>query len=161
MGYTTEFSGSIEITPALNPEMISYINQFSGTRRMKRDSNKLMEKHQGKFGLNGSYGVEGEYFVGGEGFAGQNTDETVLSNNYPPSTQPGLWCQWIITDDGKWIEWDGGEKFYESVEWMKYILTNFLKDYDCNGEIKAQGEEFDDRWKLIVENSKVRVVGLE
>ena len=39
-------------------------------------------------------------------FADERHDSTKTT------TYPGIWCQWVPTDDGKGIEWDGGEKFY-------------------------------------------------
>ncbi len=160
MGYTTEFYGKIEITPALPLEITKYINKFNGVRHMKRDVKILEEKYKGEGGFNGKYGVEGEYFINGTGFMGQGDDESVLDHNTPPSTQPGLWCQWIITEDGKYIEWDGGEKFYESVEWMEYIIENFIgAEYSCNGKIEAQGEDRYDHWWLVVNNNKVEYEG--
>jgi hypothetical protein len=160
MGYTTDFTGKIEITPVLPPELIKYINEFGTSRRMKRNVEKLQEKYNGKFGFNGKYGVDGEYFIGDKGYSGQFGDSTVIDNNTPPRTQPGLWCQWEITNDGKFIEWDGSEKFYESVEWMKYIINNFIGDkYSCNGKIEAQGEDEEDHWWLIVDNNEVRYEG--
>lgn len=155
MGYTTEFEGKIEITPAVTSELIEYINQFGNTRRMKRNSQLLQEKYMGENSFNGSYGIDGEYFIGGDGFMGQDRDNTVLDNNNPPSTQPGLWCQWEISEDGKYIQWDGNEKFYNSVEWMKYIIDNFLNGYVCHGQIEAQGEEFSDHWMLVVKDNAV------
>lgn len=158
MGYTTYFDGQIEITPALSPEIVEYINKFSKTRRMKRDVDILKKLYKGDGGYFGEYGAEGEYFVGGEGLMGQTSDESILEYNDPPSTQPGLWCQWVITEDGKYIEWDGGEKFYESAEWMEYIIENFIgSEYSCNGEITAQGEDNDDHWRLVVNDNFVEV----
>lgn len=150
MGYTTEFYGRIEIVPPLNKEEIEYLTKFSNTRRMKR---KL-----------------GPYYVDGSGFKGQGNDPDIQGFNGPPDGQPSLWCQWIPTEDGKYIEWDGGEKFYEADQWMKYIIDHFigsspiaidklpfLQCHLCNGEIEAQGEERDDQWVLIVENNVVKV----
>jgi hypothetical protein len=70
------------------------------------------------------------------------------------------------------LEWDGGEKFYESAEWMKYLIDQFLRpgavaegqpgfeaftfDHVCNGVIEAQGEDPDDKWKLIVTDNVVK-----
>jgi hypothetical protein len=61
-------------------------------------------------------GEDGDYFVGGGGFAGQDKDASVLSYNNPPKGQPGLWCKWIPGDEGKTIEWDNADKFYNYVE---------------------------------------------
>jgi hypothetical protein len=157
MGYTTEFYGSISIEPALSKELVEYINNFSDTRRMKRDIKELMKLYSGEMGFNGSYGREGEYFVTNTGDVGQKRDSSIVDYNEPPSTQPSLWCDWVIMDDGQSIEWNGAEKFYCADEWMVYILENFIDSniYKCNGEIEAQGEDTDDRWKLVVKNNVV------
>jgi hypothetical protein len=112
---------------------------------------------------------KGPYFVDGEGFGwSQEKDPDVIDYNKPPEGQPGLWCQWIATPDGKEIEWDGGEKFYHAAEWMLYLIEHFigsdpkaktelsfLQSHICNGEIEAQGEEYDDRWLLKVTDNQV------
>jgi hypothetical protein len=75
---------------------------------------------------------------------------------------PGYYCQWMPTSDGTAIEWDECEKFYDSVEWMQYIIDTFLKpgatmsgdamkddimlsgftfDHVVNGVIDADGEQ--------------------
>lgn len=69
MGYDTEFSGSLTITPALTDEQIKYINLFHETRRMKRDNDILKAIYQGKYGLLGTdnYGPQGSYFALNDG----------------------------------------------------------------------------------------------
>lgn len=151
MGYTTYFDGQLAIDPPLSPKEVEYINKFADTRRMNREN--------------------GPYFVGGEGFKGQDAEADVIDHNSPPPEQPGLWCQWIVSEDGTTLEWDGGEKFYCATEWMEYIINHFLgqdpiakksnKHFDfleghtLNGEITATGEESDDNWKIVVEDNKV------
>lgn len=73
---------------------------------------------------------------------------------------PSGYCQWELRPDPdnselECLKWDGGEKFYDSFEWMQFIVEKVLTDYTCNGVIEAQGEELSDRWLLVVENSKV------
>lgn len=155
MGYTTDFSGEVSITPPLNQAEISFLNAFNATRRVQR--------------------TRGPYYVGDRGCGvltpGQTFDgeSDVTNMNAAPEGQPGLWCQWIPTEDGTAIQWDGGEKFYESEAWMEYIIDHFLKpgciaakelpflqaNHICNGEIEAQGEDPNDRWKLVVEDNVV------
>jgi len=154
MGYTTEFWGKINIEPALNEKEVAYLLKFSDTRRMARG--------------------KGEYYVDGTGMAGQGRDPDIIEYNSPPPEQPGLWCQWIPTEDGKAIEWNETEKFYHSAEWMWYLIQNFLKPesfakirfpkqfaflrgHTCNGDIEAQGEDSGDRWNLIVKDNEVFV----
>jgi hypothetical protein len=69
-------------------------------------------------------GREAAYFIGGGGFMGQDRDDSVLDYNVPPKDQPGLWCQWP-TEDRTAIAWNGGEKFYCYVPWLRYLLEHF------------------------------------
>lgn len=163
MGYTTDFEGRISVYPPLNVFEITYLNKFCDTRRMRTE--------------------HGPYWVDQPGFAGQDKTPEVIDYNSPPEGQPGLWCHWIPTQDGRYIEWDGGEKFYDSLEWMEYIIEHFLKpgaivstmtnrcptcgrsdesqfdeftfDHVLNGMIEAQGEDPDDKWRLYVNDNIV------
>lgn len=150
MGYQTEFYGQVEVAPSLNPEEIQFLRKFNHTRRMNR--------------------TKGPYFVDGSGSCGQGTDQDIISYNSPPPLQPSLWCQWLPTDDEKYIKWDGGEKFYDAALWMKYIIDHFIGStplavndlpffvgHTCNGSIDAVGEDTSDVWQLIVENNVVSV----
>lgn len=151
MGYTTDFYGSLQFNKPVAPWLVEYINEFSNTRRMKRDPEKIKELYPnwGKLCFNGDLGVEGEYFIG-------NEDDSVLDHNSPPSTQPGLWCQWIINNNGE-LEWDGNEKFYNYEEWLNYLIDEFFEPlgYELNGEIEWQGEEYDDLGTIHVEDNIV------
>ena len=138
MGYTTEFDGQFSITPSMKPEHVKYINQFSETRRMKRDA-KIAETFSDpvRIAVGLPIGKFGEYFVGSPENCGQNHDASILSINDPSPTQPGLWCNWSITEDGNYLEWNGSEKFYYYTEWLEYIIKNFLNiwGYTLNGVI--------------------------
>ena len=109
--------------------------------------------------LNGNLGTDGEYFVGGAGFYGQDRDQSILEYNCPASTQPELWCQWVVTEDGNYLEWDGGEKFYSYVAWLEYMIKNFFDpfEYVLNGEVGFQGEDSDDLGVIYVNDNKVTV----
>ena len=79
MGYTTDFYGQFELDRPLAPKHAEYLNQFSETRRMKRNAGvaaKLPDPTREAAGL--PIGTEGEYFVGAGGDFGQNSDESVL-----------------------------------------------------------------------------------
>lgn len=106
------------------------------------------------------YGVDGEYFVGGGGHAGQNHDDNIIDYNTPPKNQPGLWCQWTVNKNGLKLEWDGGEKFYNYVEWLKYLIEHFFSKWDVilNGEVEWQGEDATDVGKIVVTNNEVKVL---
>lgn len=171
MGYTTDFMGFFSLDKPLKKKHAKYLKAFNRTRRMKRDASLTehrTDKLRTKVGLN--VGVDGEYFVGEGGFAGQRQGQDVIDGNSPPSTQPGLWCQWTVGDEfggllssdeldekgiAQTIVWDEGEKFYEYVRWLQYIIDHFLKPwgYTLNGTVRWSGEEVDDVGKIIVENN--------
>lgn len=152
MGYTTEFEGYVEVRPALDADEIAYLKKFAETRRMNR--------------------TKGPYYVQGTGSFGQDRESDIRDYNSPPEGQPGLWCQWEPSEDGTRIQWNGAEKFYNSVEWMQYLIDHFLRadalaktqtvngkrfftfqDHVLNGVIEAQGEDEEDRWFLVVRDN--------
>lgn len=160
MGYRTDFLGTLQFNKEVTEELKNFINGFSRTRKMRRSNDKIKEifpDWEDKC-YKGSLGIDGEYFIGGSGYAGQEHDSSILNYNYPPSTQPGLWCQWIINDDNE-LEWDGGEKFYNYTEWLEYLIENFFKPggYILNGTIHFQGEDDDDFGEIIAVNNNVSI----
>lgn len=146
MGYTTDFVGQFNINKKLDPETHEFLKKLAETRRMKRN-------------VGPEYGVEGEFYVEGKGYMGQDDDSNVIDHNRPPSTQPGLWLQWVPTEDGTAIVWDEGEKFYNYVEWVEYLIEKILapRGYILNGKVDWRGEEFYDMGCIIIENNQVKV----
>jgi hypothetical protein len=161
MGYHTEFTGHVTVTPPLNADEIAYLQAFADSRRFHRRS--------------GPYRLDGDNFSGGD----------TIDYNEAGAPQPGLWCDWTPSGDGTTIAWNGVEKPRYSVEWMIYLINVFLKpgavvqremgakvagrfysasfdnftfDHVLNGCIEAQGENPDDTWTLIVEDNAVRRV---
>jgi hypothetical protein len=164
MGYTTDFDGTFTCTPALNESQIAYLKQFAETRRMARDpaiASTLPDPLREAVGL--PIGEEGEFFVGGGGSHGQGKDASILNYNSPAKSQPGLWCQWVPTEDGNWIEWDGGEKFYNYVEWIKYLNEKFLKPWGIvlDGKVSWSGEESSDVGVIVAKGGKIRYKEIE
>lgn len=89
--------------------------------------------------------------------------------------QPGLWCHWTPGDsDGNplaedrcaipaeayTLVWDEGEKFYEYVAWLEYLIKHFIEPwgYVLNGEMEWQGEERDDRGLIRVTDNEVETL---
>ena len=165
MGYSTDFRGEVTLDKPLTPEHAAYLKAFSGTRRMKRDPEiaaTLPDPIREAAGL--PVGEDGEFFVGNSNdnnFA-QTDDKSVIEHNRPPKTQPGLWCQWTADpyndEQLDQIGWDEGEKFYEYIKWMKYIIKNFIKPwgYVANGSIEWRGESWDDTGIIEVKNNIVK-----
>lgn len=156
MGYTTEFRGSF-VAENITPEQINYINAFSNARRMKRDITKL---NSPKLGIlnpadntpDSIYGTEGEFYIGDDNIG-------VLDYNTPPKTQPGLWCQWVINPETNEVEWDGGEKFYNYIEWINYLIETFFKRWGVklNGEVEWRGEDWDDNGTITVVDNIITI----
>ncbi len=160
MGYTTSFEGKFNLDKPLSPNHRGYLKKFNETRRMGRDSVKaaaLPDPLRLAVGL--PIGTQGAYFVGGTGFAGQDRDDSIIDYNDSPKEQPGLWCQWTPNEDGTAIEWDEGEKFYNYVEWLQYLIQHFLKPwgYTLNGQVEWPGEEQGDIGKIVVTDNEVVV----
>lgn len=171
MGYSTDFSGGLSLSRPATAIELDYINKFSETRRMKRDVNKLMELYQGKHGHPTPKSDNPEDIYGADGAYFNNPDDDktgVIDYNTPPGQsdfrgqnkkgQPGLWCQWEITPDGTEFGWNGAEKFYNYVEWLKYLINNFFEPWGIklNGEIFWEGEDHDDQGKIIVTDNVVK-----
>lgn len=145
MGYTTDFTGNFKLNKKLDLETHEFLTKLAETRRMKRK-------------LGPEFGIEGEFFVDGKGLAGQDRDDSIVEYNYPPSTQPGLWCQWVPTEDGLTIEHDGGEKFYNYVEWIEYIIDKILKPrgYSLTGQVTWVGEDRSDLGRILIVDNVVK-----
>lgn len=160
MGYTTYFDGSLEFNKEISLELADYINKFANVRHMRRDVEKIKELYPNWKDLcyNGNLGLDGEYFIGGKGSFGQAYDESIRSGNSPADSQPGLWCQWIINEDG-YLTWDGGEKFYDYKEWLIYLIKHFFEPdgYILNGTIDFQGDDSDDFGQIVVVDNKVSI----
>jgi len=181
MGYHTDFDGCFQLNKPLTKAHKAYLTRFNKSRRMKRDAGiaaKFTDPLRKAVKL--SIGEQGQYYVGTvkgdketikpddprycdnipiqrQAHYGQRHDASVRDYNNPPDDQPGLWCQWTPTEDGSAIEWDGGEKFYYYVEWLQYLIDNFLQPwgYTLNGKVKWKGEEKGDRGTITVTNNKV------
>ena len=142
MGYTTDFTGEFQINKPVNQKIYDILHGLSTTRRMKRKVAK-------------EYGVDGEFYFQGKGDLGQDHEKNIIDYNTPPKTQPGLWCNWLIDKDRQTITWDGGEKFYSYIEWIKYIVNAILapQGYLVNGEVGWEGEYNEDMGTIeIVDN---------
>jgi hypothetical protein len=156
MGYTTDFTGSFAVTPKLKEKHLTYLSNFSNSRRMKRNVRLLNSDANKDVGL--GLGEDGGYYVHSEGKCYWEQGPAIVDYNSPPAGQPGLWCQWVPSEDGASIEWDGGEKFYNYVEWIEYLIEHFLEPwgYKLNGEVEWQGEDGGDFGEIAIEDNIVR-----
>ena len=162
MGYTTDFKGKFKLDKPLNIKQFAYLNAFSKSRRMARDAKKADKMDDPlRVAVNLPVGEQGGYFVGqAKNNYGQDHDDSILDYNGAPKGQPGLWCQWVPTEDGEAIEWDGGEKFYDYVGWLRYIIANFLQPWGLtlNGRVTWEGEDRSDVGTIVVKDNEVSTI---
>ncbi|HET8663552.1 MAG TPA: hypothetical protein VFM08_04485 [Nocardioides sp.] len=107
MGYTTDFLGHVDINPPLTDAEQEYLTAFRLSRRFDRPD--------------GPYAVPGNPYVDERDFVDSDTYSRVAPG------QPQLWCQWEACWDGCCLSWDGHEKFYRPVEWLRYLIDHFLR----------------------------------
>ncbi len=160
MGYTTYFSGQFDVTPPLEPAQVAYLKKFNETRRMKRNAvTALAFPDPLRLAVNLPIGDEGSYFVGADTDAGYR-DPSVIDVNKAPGDQPGLWCNWVPTDDGTAIVWDEGEKFYDYTAWIEYIVEHFLEPWGrkLNGAVIWSGEDDDDKGVIYAKDNQIEEV---
>lgn len=151
MGYTTNFSGHFQTNEPVSQEIYDLVNGLSKTRRMKRDG-LSREK----------YGVKGEFFIEeekGNNIFSKPSKGTIVDHNKPPKTQPGLWLQWMFEEDMQTIVWDGGEKFYNYIEWIEYLIIRILEPagYKVNGQVEWNGEDIGDIGTIRIIDNKIIV----
>jgi len=166
MGYTTDFYGKFSLDRPLTPDHKAYLDQFAGSRRMKRNTNVTSEMNDPlRHAVGLPLGKEGEYYVGvpssgGDSWRGQGHTPDIQDFNESPGEQPGLWCQWVPNVDGDAIEWDEGEKFYSYIPWINYLIDHFLKPwgYILNGECQWQGEDSGDIGKIVIVDNVVTIL---
>lgn len=83
--------------------------------------------------------------------------ENFAQDRHEGKDYPSYYCQWVATDDTH-IGWDGGEKFYEYVEWIEWLIKNFFspKGYILNGTVNWAGEEHEDLGLIEITDNVVK-----
>lgn len=107
MGYSTDFVGNLTIAPRLNEHEIEYLDAFRLSRRCQRPG--------------------GPYDVPGNPRAEDSSQFPGDAYDLRASGQPNLWCDWQVCWDGDCLSWDGTEKSYSMVPWLRYLIAHFLK----------------------------------
>ena len=172
MGYTTEFIGKFTFNREPSQELKDYINCFAKTRHVKRDVEAIRkifpdwEKRTWK----GKLGGEAEFFLQPYNEVNYQSDDRldmtgfyqrngIVDDNYPPESQPSLWCHWIINKHGELV-WSGVEKFYEYVEWLEYLISYFFEPEGLvlSGKCFYSGERMSDWGYICVENNRVEKI---
>ena len=159
MGYHTEWFGCFEIynknqkRAKLPKKVAALIIGLSKTRRMCRNTTRLAKRlRMSEERCLRLYGVYGERYIekNYETTLGQTNSPDIIDYNQPPPNQPGLWCNFTYNTETRVIEWNGGEKTRDGVEWIKYIADLIQEHgYDLKGTMNWQGEDEDDNGILV------------
>lgn len=120
MGYSTDFIGHLDIEPPLNDAEIEYLTAFFASRRCRREG--------GPYAVPGNPRAENLDGSWGEG------------GNRCAVGQPNLWCDWTVCWDGCCLTWNGTEKSYSMIPWLRYLIEHFLEP----GALAAGDARFED-----------------
>jgi hypothetical protein len=163
MGYSYEFSGRFRLRPPLSKAQRQYLLAFANTRRVERNAKTLKEMPDPlRVAVGLPVGPEGCYFIGAvSDLTREPHVESIVDENSPPGGQPGLWCQWVPNESGSSLQWNGGEKFHNFVEWLEYMIEHFLRPWGrvVEGRVEWQGDDDLDRGILLTHNNDVDVLG--
>jgi hypothetical protein len=108
MGYNIIYEGKVNLDKPLDDEIYRIITGLINTRRMQWDAEKLEEDGIAKVEEIGRWGEF--FFEGGDySWAHKTYRKYLLRGNFPPLTQPSLYCGWSYQKT-EW-HWNGiGEK---------------------------------------------------
>jgi len=59
-----------------------------------------------------------------------------------------------LANDFSGIEWDGSEKTIDLESIVNFLIDKSGVDLQLEGELLAQGDDFDDRWRLIMKDGR-------
>lgn len=124
-------SATLKIDPPLLAQHTMYLQAFHDAKHIKREEEDQPDPIRVRAGL--PFGEEGEYCLAPTPIT--HKDKAV------PSTQPSIWCNWTVSDDGKYLSWDNSlvASTNHGLEWLNYLLKNFFKrwDNDVSGTVKV------------------------
>lgn len=85
--------------------------------------------------------------------------KTFSSTRHEDPNYPGIWCDWEPNDLGTELQWNESEKFYDYIEWLEFLIQDYFEPWDrqLNGTVTWQGEEPDDRGRIIIENNTIKI----
>lgn len=74
-----------------------------------------------------------------------------------PETIPDSYLQWEPNEDGTAYVWNGGEKFYQYIHWLRWVIKHYMKPHGLvlNGQIIWQGEDVADTGVIVAVDNKI------
>ncbi len=136
MGYTTNYQGQIKFKEDLTSSQLAYLSKFLG-----KDVRSI--------------NMNGDEIKGSARWLGQEHVDSIYCKINPSF----YYIEYKILDDFSGLEWTEMEKQNELDEVLQFLIDRMKEKYskfEVEGVLMAQGEEFDDRWKLSVNGDKVK-----
>ena len=95
------------------------------------------------------------------------SEELYAKYTETPETIPKSYLQWVPNKDGTGIVWNGGEKFYDYIHWLRWLIKHYLKPHGLvlNGKVEWRGDELEDIGIMYARNNvithhKTKIEGL-
>ena len=84
---------------------------------------------------------------------------TSLDGPFDERDMPSQWNHWCVGEDMESIQWDGSEKFYGFIGWIRYINASFLRPANValDGTVRFRGEDKEDSGRIVAESGNIRV----
>lgn len=179
MGYSTFFTGAIKVTPKIDPLTCTNLNVWLNMRHCRTNElpgvtagypDKAWEPDGPRIP---SPSILVDTFVAKHPKASVFAFDEISSYLWPPEPPLGsaddynatcepnisLWSNLKIYQgaDCSYLAWDEGEKAYGMDDWFAFMVKLLSgMGYECEGVLRAQGEDYDDRWTLVCENGECR-----
>lgn len=149
MGYTTGFQGAFRLSQALDQSQIDLLKKVHDQRH--EDGQDVEYECPGQSDVI----VQHRWTTVRRPRKYRGEQDIWGSNRYP-----SCYCQWVLSSDHSDLIWDGGEKFYNFVGWLKYLIAHFFKPWNVslNGVIDWSGEDPSDSGTLVVTNNDITVM---
>ena len=158
MGYSTFFCGRFELVPALTPSQVATIGELYNHRHSlasSRDDEPLLRLPY-EAPLMGNMSE-----LAPVGRSPSHATYTGCEKGMAWSGPfPSAYCQWTVTSDGSYLEWDGGEKFYGYELWLRFLIEHFFKPWNVavTGAIEFEGEDGVERGTIFAHGDRVLVI---
>jgi hypothetical protein len=87
-----------------------------------------------------------------------NSEQIVQINSYSNNctrkytNQPSSQCQWIASDDGTQIIWNGNQCFDSYLEWINYLIVKYFEPWGLSlkGSVELWGSSQNDRCSIVI-----------
>lgn len=88
-----------------------------------------------------------------------DTINSIQDKRHDYSSYPSIWCNWEVISykDEQYLQWNEGEKFYNYVEWLEYLIDKYFNPWGVTlkGKILWRGEDFSDVGSITIDGDNI------